>query len=200
MGNMDIYKFIGADIDPTAKKIENGIPTSDLFKKEQIYHALEVAIKDCKITEALKIEDDSKQFIEYIFSNKKDKIKVLMPNPNFNRGFVKNIYHSELSVDEAELGSKYIKKFDDLIKLRVKVRRENIALFLATGILVVGMVGSSINSYFKECKINEIKNQQYIDEMNKERQKNGVGPIQYAWLEETVDENIYEEGLGGRKL
>lgn len=200
MVNTDIYEFIGADIDPTVKRLKNGNPTPEVFNKEKVYRAIEAAIKDCKITDTLKIEDNSRVFIRYIFSNKKDKIEILIPNPNFNSGFVKNIYNSKLVVDEGQFGSKYIKRFDDLMRLRVKVRNEHIALILATGIVVFGIVGGSIYNYLKKSEINDIKNKQYVEETTMERGKNGVGPIQYAWLEETVDDAIYEEGLGGRKL
>ncbi|MCI8778144.1 MAG: hypothetical protein HFI86_06400 [Bacilli bacterium] len=200
MENTDIYKFIGADIDPTVRRFENGQPTTEIFNKEKVYRAIEAAIKDCKITETLKIEDNSQAFIKYIFSNKKDKVEVLISNPNFNKGFVKDIYNSKLVVDEEQFGSKYIKRFDDLIKLRVKVRNEHIALILVTGIVVVGMVGGGIYNYFKGSEINAIKNERYVEETTIERGKNGVGPIQYAWLEETVDEVIDEESLGARKL
>lgn len=200
MGNTDIYKFIGADIDPTVRRFENGKTTTEVFNKEKVYRAIEEAIKDCKITETLKIEDKSQAFIKYIFSNKKDKIEVLIANPNFNSGFVKDIYNSKLVVDEEQFGSKYIKRFDDLMKLRVKVRNEHIALILATGIVVFGIIGGSIYNHCKEFEINAIKNEQDGEETTIERSKNGVGPIQYAWLEEVVDETLNEESLGGRKL
>lgn len=37
---LDIYKFIGADINPTAKKFENGKPTNELYEKDTIYNVL----------------------------------------------------------------------------------------------------------------------------------------------------------------
>lgn len=172
---LDIFKFM-ADVNPTAKRIENGKPTNELYTKKTIYNTISGAIKDKRIIKTLKVVDDSQDDIKYIFSNEGQHIEVLIPNSN----------------------NDYIGKFDQLVKLRAKIVAKNIGLVLAGCAIAGTIVGEIIYADYKEYKINQAENQNYVDELNKKRRENGVDSINY--LEKTVDEAIAEADVGGRKL
>lgn len=203
---IDTYKFMGADVNPTAKKIENGKPTDALYSKDTIYNVLKTAIEDGRIVDSLKISNLSEEYIKYIFNTKSQNIEVLIPNPNFidENSLVETI-DGKIKIDKPLSNADYINKFDNLVKIKANLIYKNMLLSLAkvavVGGIVGGIAGGIVYSDIKEHELTEQKNKQYIEQLNEERRKNGAEPISYStYLENAVDETIENSSLGGRKL
>ncbi len=203
---IDTYKFMGSDVNPTAKKIENGEPTDALYSKNDIYNVLKTAIEDGRIVDSLKISNLSEEYIKYIFNTKIQNIEVLIPNPNFidENSLVETI-DSKIKIDKPLSNDDYINKFDNLVKIKANIIFKNMVLSLAkvavVGGIVGGIAGGIVYSDIKEHELTEQKNKKYIEQLNEERRKNGAGPISYStYLENEVDEAIENSSLGGRKL
>lgn len=203
---IDTYKFMGSDVNPTAKKIEDGKPTDELYEKEKIYKVIKEAVIDGRITDSLKISNISEEYIKYVFKNKSQKIEVLIPNPNFiDENVMVETIDSKLKIDNSLSNVDYINQFDSLIKMKADIIYKNIinnmALAISSVALVGSMVGGVIYSDMKEYELKSQQNRELIDEINEQRRKNGVEDISYLTpLEKTVDDAIEASNIGGRKL
>lgn len=203
---IDTYKFMGADVNPTAKKIENGKPTDELYEKEKIYKVIKEATIDGRIVDSLKISNISEEYIKYVFKTKSQKIEVLIPNPNFidENVMVKTI-DSKLKIDNSLSNVDYINQFDSLVKIKADIIYKNLlknmALTISTVAIAGTIVGGIVYSDIKEYELRTQQNQKLINEMNEQRRKNGVEDISYLRpLEKTVDDAIEASNIGGRKL
>lgn len=203
---IDTYKFMRADVNPTAKKIENGKPTDELYEKETIYKVIKEAVIDGRIADSLKISNISEEYIKYVFKNKSQKIEVLIPNPNFiDENVMVETIDSKLKIDNSLSNVDYINQFDSLVKMKADIIYKNIinnmALAISAVALVGSMVGGVIYSDMKEYELKSQQNRELIDEINEQRRKNGVEDISYLTpLEKTVDDAIEASNIGGRKL
>lgn len=196
----EIYRFMNGDKDLTARRIEKGKYTEELYNKDQIIDVLEAAVKTEKCKSVIK-KTNNLDICEYIFrfydegTEKSQLVTLQVPNSV-----------SSISVDingeKIEQADQYIQRLDklklDAGKVKLKKNLKDLGMYLGTGIVVAAMLGSIIITDMKEHENHVETMQKYVDEINMNREKNGVEPIYDGLLYTDVEE--INELSGGRKL
>lgn len=111
---------------------------------------------------------DLKQNETFTFDNKEIK------NLNF-------IIPQNISEDDKKI---IINNMDNFVTQKITVKKinkkkiiENVLTGLITAGMMAGMAYMLVDSFMKEQELQEYENRTYVEELNREREKNGVEPI-----------------------
>lgn len=176
----EIYRFMNGDKDLTARRIENGKYTDELYNKDQIIDVLEEAVKKEKCNSVIK-KTNNLDICEYIFrfydegTEKSQLVTLQVPNSV-----------SSISVDingkKIEQADQYIQRLDklklDAGKVKLKKNLKELGMYLGTGLVVGAIFGSMVVMDMKEFENNREDTAAYLEELDEEREKNGVCSIE----------------------
>ena len=211
--DIEIYRFMDGDVNPTVKKIgADGKFTSEIYNKDDVISSLKEAIEKNNINSIIKETNSDDEYIKYNFNvGNDDKIfsTISIQIKDNNIGTIP-IEATNLikNPENINFTSKYISILENMVTEHIRVKnrktKEKILAMLAGGISLTLFMGGMVMAFIKTDMDEQenIKNQnrEYINDMNDQRYKNGLQPIQYAGLEQIVDDAIEESRSNGRKL